>query len=84
MQTRAILLTILHDLPHGYGAMAGTISSVAEVRSNEYEVRILHEERTDVLTFEASVTPDCRVTISRIGERVSDSRTWPGITGQQP
>ena len=70
MQTQAVILAILNELPRVYTAMAGVIQRIEEVGTNVYEVRIQQEERTDILTFETTISPDCRVTILRVSERV--------------
>jgi hypothetical protein len=65
---------VLDALPRVYTAMAGEIVRIQEVKTNVYEVWILHEERTEVVTFETAMNPECHATAVRVTERLAESR----------
>lgn len=72
INTQEVVITILHDLATFYSAVDGTIIKVEHVETGRYEVWVSHNERIDVLIYEATATPTCEVTIHRTGERTVD------------
>ena len=73
--TQKLMLAVLTELPRVYTAAAGEIIRVQEVKTNVYDVWILHEERTDVVTFQTTISADCHAAAARVSERVEGSRT---------
>jgi hypothetical protein len=71
INTQEVIGAILHDLSTFYTAVNGAIIKIERVEGR-YEVWVSHNERIDVLIFEATATPTCEVTIHRTGERTVD------------
>ena len=71
INTQEVIVAILHDLPTFYTAVNGAIIKIERVEGR-YEVWVSHNERIDVLIYEATATPTCEVTIHHTGERTVD------------
>ena len=69
LNTEEVVIAILRDLSTFYTAVDGTIIKVEHVETGRYEVWISHNERIDVLIFEANATPTCKVKVRHTGDR---------------
>lgn len=67
--TQQILIAVLEHLPRAYDALAGEIVRLQAVETNIYEVWILHEERTDIVTLRAAANSECKVHVTLVSER---------------
>jgi hypothetical protein len=71
LNTQEVIVAILHDLPTFYTAVNGTIIKIERVEGR-YEVWVSHNERIDVVIFEATATPTCEVKLHHTGDRTVD------------
>jgi hypothetical protein len=68
LNTQEVVVAILRDLSQFYTAVDGTIIKVEHVNTGKYEVWVSHNERIDVLAFDATASPACEVTVQHTGE----------------
>lgn len=68
INTQEVIVAILRDLPTWYTAVNGSIIKI-ELVEEGYEVWVSHNERIDVVIFEASATPTCEVKLRHTGDR---------------
>jgi hypothetical protein len=77
LNTQEVVVAVLRDLSTFYTAVDGTIIKVENVETGQYEVWVSHNERIDVVMFEATASPTCDVKVHRIGERAISKRATP-------